>query len=90
MLGQDLKLRLGEITPVRQTLKGIYKMTLDEIKQAIDNGKKVFWSNMGYEVVKDKRGQYNIVFKPNNHCIGLTWLDNVTLNGKEEDFFQGE
>jgi hypothetical protein len=62
-------------------------MTLQEIKQAIKDGKKVYWSNSLYEVVKDNIGQYLICCRLNDHCIGLTWRDGVTMNGKEEDFY---
>ncbi len=61
-------------------------MTLEEIKSAIDAGKTVCWSHTGYEV-RLKNGNYNIVCLSNNHCIGLTWEDGVTMNGKEKDFF---
>lgn len=60
-------------------------MNLQEIKQAIEEGKKVYWSNLSYEVIKDNIGQYLI--KSGSHCIGLTWADEVTLNGEEKDFF---
>jgi hypothetical protein len=60
-------------------------MTLQEIKQAIEDGENVHWSNLSYKVIKDRKGQYLI--KCGTHCIGLTWADNTTLNGKEEDFF---
>lgn len=60
-------------------------MTLQEIKQVLEEGKKVYWSNTSYEVIKDSKGQYLI--KSNNHCIGLTWNDGVTLNGKPEQFY---
>lgn len=62
-------------------------MTLQEIKDAIDSGKKVCWSNDMYDVIKDKLGQYLIVCSSNQHTIGLTWADGVTMNGKEEDFY---
>ena len=65
-------------------------MTLTEIKQAVENGQKVYWSNKNYEVIKDKIGQWLIVSAFNKYTIGLTWQDNVTMNGKEEDFFGGE
>jgi len=64
-------------------------MTLEEIKQAIAAGKKVYWSNKGYSVIKDNIGQYLIYRKDNEYCIGLTWRDGVTLNGKESQFFIG-
>ncbi len=62
-------------------------MNLQQIKKAIADNKKVYWSNKSYEVIKDKHDQYLIHCTQNNHCIGLTWLDGKTLNGKEEDFF---
>lgn len=62
-------------------------MTLEEIKQAIEDGKKVYLSNSAYEVIKDLKGQYFIKCSLNYHCIGLTWTDGITLNGKERDFY---
>lgn len=62
-------------------------MNLQEIKQAIAEGKTVHWENQLYEVVLDKIGQYLIFCKLNGHCIGLTWADGVTMNGKEEQFY---
>ena len=62
-------------------------MTLQEIKNAVDDAKIVCWSNSGYRVVKDELGQYLIVFQPNKYTIGLTWRDGITLNGKESEFF---
>lgn len=65
-------------------------MTLQEIKKAIADGKRVFWVNEGYEVIRDRIGQYLIVYEPTGYCIGLTWMDDVTMNGKPEEFFIGE
>ena len=62
-------------------------MTLEEIKEAIDNGINVYWKNKGYKVIKDKCNQYLIVYYPNNYAIGLTWNGGITMNGNEEDFF---
>lgn len=62
-------------------------MTLQEIKQALADGKKVCWSNELYDVIKDRLGQYLIVCNSNQYTIGLTWQDGVTMNGKEKDFF---
>jgi len=61
-------------------------MTLTEIKQAVDTGKKVYWKTLRYDVVKSK-DDYSIVCESTGSYIGLTWTDGVTLNGKEEDFF---
>jgi len=62
-------------------------MTAQEIKQAVDNGKTVFWKQENYKVVKGNSGEYLIECTNNGHCIGLTWTDETTLNGKEADFF---
>jgi hypothetical protein len=62
-------------------------MTLQEIKRAIADGKKVYWTNLGYEVIKDSLGEYLVICHSNNHCIGLTSRDGIKVNGKEEDFF---
>lgn len=61
-------------------------MTLQEIKQAIADGKTVHWSNGAYTVIKDSKGQYLIKHSAGS-CVGLTRADDVTLNGKEEEFF---
>lgn len=62
-------------------------MNLQQIKQAIEEGKKVYWSNTMYEVIKCPKNDYLIRCSSNNYCIGLTWADDITMNGKEEDFF---
>jgi len=62
-------------------------MTLEQIKNAVSAGQKVYWSNLAYEVQKDRLGQYHIVCTLNNNCIGLTWADGKTLNGEEHQFF---
>lgn len=61
-------------------------MTLEEIKMAVDAGRVVCWANDGYKVIKDKHGKHFICHHSGN-CIGLTWLDGVTLNGKEHEFY---
>jgi hypothetical protein len=62
-------------------------MNLQEIKNAISEGKKVYWVNKLYEVIKDNKNQYLIKCSSNSHCIGLTWQDEETMNGGEEEFF---
>ena len=64
-------------------------MNLQEIQAAVDSGKKVHWANTGYTVIKDNVGQYLIVYAHNDYCIGLTWRNGSTLNGKPEEFFIG-
>lgn len=61
-------------------------MTVTEIKTAIDSGQKVYWKATNYEVIKS-RADYLIKCTNNQHCIGLTWQDEITLNGDEKDFF---
>ena len=61
-------------------------MTVHEIKKAVDEGKIVRWSNELYLVHKVGES-YLITCTRNDYTIGLTWLDGVTLNGKEEDFY---
>ena len=60
-------------------------MTLQEIKTEIEKGNNVYYQSLSYSVVLDSKGQYLI--KCGSHCIGLTWADNTTLNGKEAEFF---
>ena len=62
-------------------------MNLAEIKEAIANGETVHWKSSAYQVIKDNKGQY-LIKCINGSCIGLTWADNVTLNGEEEDFYK--
>ena len=66
-------------------------MNVNEIKQAVREGKKVFWNNEAYEVVlshfRNGEEQWLIKCSLNGSCIGLTWTDGITLNGKEEDFY---
>lgn len=69
-------------------------MNLNEIKQAVRAGKKVHWVNEAYEVIMTEIGrncseQWLIKCVLNDSCIGLTWTDGVTLNGKEEQFYLG-
>jgi len=62
-------------------------MNAQQIKEAVDRGKTVHWSNESYVVIKDGLGRYLIMCTLNDNCIGLTWQDGVTLNGKESEFY---
>ena len=62
-------------------------MNLEEIKRAVDSGLSVCWSHEGYDVLKNDKGWYYVKCNGNNHIIGLTWRDGVTMNGEECDFF---
>lgn len=61
-------------------------MTIKEIKQALKQGLKVYWSHDGYEVRKDSIGQYLIVYKYPYHAIGLT-NKNGNLNVDPSKFY---
>ena len=61
-------------------------MTLEEIKDAVNSGRKVYWHNPAYEVIVDSIGQWLIHCNMNDSYIGLTWRDGITLNGKESEF----
>ncbi len=62
-------------------------MTLQEIKDAINEGKTVHWKNEIYVVQTDGLGQWFIMCIQNNNCIGLTHQDGITLNGEPKDFY---
>lgn len=62
-------------------------MNLIDIKKEVDAGNLVYWKNENYQVVKDQMDRYLILSLDNKYCIGLTWMDNKTLNGIESDFF---
>ena len=66
-------------------------MTLEEIKDAIEAGKTVHWSNDTYVIDKQVFAsgniRYDILCTANGHRIGLTWMDGITMNGKEDDFY---
>ena len=61
-------------------------MKLSEITEAVDNDLTVCWSNNNYQVINSKSG-YMIKCLSNDHCIGLTWADGKTMNGKPEEFY---
>lgn len=61
-------------------------MTLHQIKEAVNNGRPVYWGSLGYQVVKIKEEWY--IRHTGGHMICLTWSDGVTLNGEESQFFE--
>ena len=61
-------------------------MNLKEIKAAVEAGEIVCWKSNSYIVIKDNLGQW-LICHYNGYCIGLTWDDNATMNGAEEDFY---
>lgn len=65
-------------------------MTLEQIKTAVERGETVHWATTAYEVVKDSIGQWLIIYhrgRRDEHCIGLTHQDGVTMNGARDQFF---
>lgn len=66
-------------------------MKLEEIKAAVRDGKTVCWASDLYEVIlhtfPSKEEQWLIKCVANDSCIGLTWMDEVTMNGEEKDFY---
>lgn len=72
---------LNAITPAKE-LK-----TVEDIKQAVNNGLYVYWSNPSYKVIKDNSyNQYLIHHIHNDYYTGLTYKDGITLNGDIKDF----
>ena len=65
--------------------------SLEAIKTAVDSGKTVCWSNSNYQIVishpRSYQTEYLIKCLDNDSCIGLTWRDGKTLNGKLKDFY---
>ena len=59
-------------------------MNLEQIKQAISDGKKVYYLSLAYIVIKVNNDYF---IKNDRYLIGLVWADGQTLNGKQEDFF---
>lgn len=68
-------------------------MSLEEIKAHVKAGETVYHQSQAYEVrcwsSKSGEDRFVILCTLNNHAIGLTWLDGVTVNGALEDFFRG-
>jgi len=59
---------------------------VEEIKAAIDAGKKVCWSHEGYEVGKTEDGWYFIRCIDNDYTTGLTDVHGV-LHENPKEFF---
>ncbi len=65
-------------------------LTAQDIRDAVDAGKRVTWANDRDEVVRSAKGRtpadYYIKDIYGGSVIGLTWSDGVTLNGTPEQF----
>jgi hypothetical protein len=62
-------------------------MTSDAIKAHVEAGRRVFWRDESYEVIKDRIGQWLVKCHINGACWGLTHRDGKTLNGRGKEFF---
>jgi len=66
-------------------------MTLEEIKNAVLEGKTVYCGNTNYKVIRSKIAfdeyEFLIVCQSNGYTVGLTWKDGFTMNGQESEFF---
>jgi hypothetical protein len=73
-------------------------MTLEQIKAAVREGRKVYWSNARYTVtlsIGRRTGEERWLIvsdagRAGANAIGLTWADGVTMNGKPEEFYIGD
>ena len=59
-----------------------YLTTIEEIKQAVDEGKTVYMENEGYQVIKDNTGQYMIKCTLNGYGIGLHGAEGTEFERK--------
>jgi len=65
-------------------------MTLAEILRAVDEGLLVHWQTPSYVIERLQAGRGCVIrCLATGHCIGLTWADGKTLNGREDEFFVG-
>jgi hypothetical protein len=65
-------------------------MTLAEILRAVDEGLPVHWQTPSYVIERLQAGRGCVIrCLATGHCIGLTWADGKTLNGREDEFFVG-
>lgn len=62
-------------------------MNVNEIKQAVNDGKTVHWANTCYEVRVNLRDQWLILCTDNGVDLTLLKKDGVTLNGMSENQF---
>ena len=62
-------------------------MTLAEVKAAVDAGRRVYWAHDGYEVAKDRLGQYLITCLANDNVVGLTaaYVDRCFVDEDDEE-----
>lgn len=61
-------------------------MNLNEIKQAVNEGKTVHYKDKKHYIVK-AGANYYIRTEGSEYCVSLTCLAYEKLNGEEKDFF---
>ena len=62
-------------------------MTLEEIKEATNDGVTVYWKSDIYKVIKDKNKEYLVVCTLNDNVIGLQNKKTGELIGSKQDFY---
>ena len=62
-------------------------MTREQLIKAIDEGKKVYDKNIGYECYKNECGEYLVTYRPNGYTIGIFHQDGIGMNVRPEDCF---
>lgn len=62
---------------------------LEQVKELVKAGKKVFWKNGAYLVIFNPANDEFLV-QGHGHAISLFWVDNVTSDFNAEDFFAPE
>ena len=72
----------------RPFFRKVFQMNLQQIKNELAKGNRVFWSNKNYEVIQSKYTQeYLVKCHLNDSFHGLTWRDGVTMNGEPHEFY---
>ena len=64
--------------------------TINDIKNAVLSGNRVFWKNDSYEVIKDSKNQWMIAFRQGQsgeNYVGLTYRDGVKSDYNPKDFY---
>lgn len=66
--------------------------TIEEIKEAVNQGKTVYAGSSIYKVKKDKNNKFYIVCTLNNYCIGLHGQEGTPSETKlnARDFFTAD
>ena len=64
--------------------------TINDIKNAVLSGNRVFWKNDSCEVIKDSKNQWMIAFRrgqSGENYVGLTYRDGVRSDYDPKDFY---